>query len=114
MVRFTATQGRQSHNFAHLHPVATSGVFVSPKKVRTRIIYSHDKCPRPPAYCIYFRDEEEPWVCPEASLRLTTMLCKVTHAIGNALFISRQKAGISVSSIVKWLFGSLINYACLV
>lgn len=41
-----------------LRPVVTSGVFVPPKKVRTRVIYSHDECLRPRAF-IYFQNEGE-------------------------------------------------------
>lgn len=40
-----------------LRPVAASGVFVLPKKVRTCVIYNHDECLRRPRRFIYFQNE---------------------------------------------------------
>lgn len=40
-----------------LRPVAASGVFVPPKKVRTRVIYSRDECLRRPRSFVYFQNE---------------------------------------------------------
>lgn len=43
-------------------PVVISGVFVPPKKVRTRVIYSRDEYLRRPRAFIYFQSEGEAWV----------------------------------------------------